>query len=1435
MSVDISGGFGLDFVSTLDNSDFQTKSLEDLRLIKLRLELTGDTSGITDYDIAVKNALATETKLRADLAAVVSEARAQTAAFTVEMQKPVSKTIFSNSADEVAAYNAQLVSGISATVDSSAAILDRAAILEKLNVELNLGYISQEKYDAAISESAIIAKDSISVTQKQIGLLEDLLIVKKELTASRLTIIDPIELERANLKLQELEQDIVRTGNMGKVGFDEFGVAIKATSVKIEESIGLIGSLQTRLNTLKAGKPDIIDPVQLSKTNAVIQDLETNIARLSNKGKAGFDEFGNKIKDFGKETDAVVEKQGKFGAAISRATNLSQIGATVVSRLSRQIIGLGVGMLSFEIGAKAIQSLITYIENLDYFTGRLDQAKQNLLALNEVMANADKAAGTQIGALKELYDAATNTNLSLKDRLAAAEQLRDSYAAEFQGATALNIINGKLKGSYDDLTTSIINVAKATAASAKIGALESTILDAEFQIAKNNAAKADELSKVKGVIGAGSVGTGGGGGTGIVTEAAQRQNIKARIDQANLKPTQNIAIANNGITFLEGFVNGVTKQSQALKEANEFLGVNLEKFDSQIAGVKRKKQLDNIKDALQIKLNQVGLEPGAADKIRADLQKVDDLEKQYTVKPTKTGKSSDPAIALLASQTKLQQEIAALKDKAVADDSTRDQKSLLAINAKLLKEYNAVVAHNKTIQAYWDSDHKETAAGRQLNTIDPNSVMAGLNTQIDNQANTNENNYIQEDINKKKKLYADYEAYKAKVGSEAANLEYADLLRSGKDFATYLDTIKKSVDATDKSGPTQARSTLVQKEIDVNNADVGKKLDQYLENTQSFQNKTKAIIDKANDEIYALTVGSATKQADLIKSGNAAGAAELQADYDKRIQITKANAVVALDQQALTQQQTIDSYSGLAASIESITLQQAAIRIKTAKDTAAAELAAGLISQSAYDQIIKIIDQANKLVKANVIASGFTAMATAFGQLSQASMGLDKNLGSTLNSMAALFTQVNALTSNIPKLENAIKNYSANQAKATGATGSSFLGTVSTIASMVPIAGAVIGAGIAIVSGVINFFKSAAATAKAAAAELVNYQNNMIDNQIKYNELLRDQQRSQIDITKLTLDQLDAQQKVLVTQKSGAQADYNTLLQQIQSQGQQVTGEHSVKYGGFLGIGKKTKVVQDLAGLGSADFDNLQKLYTEGKLTDTTKAWFEQLQTVKNEMDSIGTSAASVLDAINQAATGTTANAISQAIIDGFKAGKKTAADFATNFSDLMNSALISVFQSNVLDKQIATFYQQFSDASNSPGGLTADKIAGLKSNWNNIINGASSQIAQIQQVTGTPVTGSTSATTAVGQVVQSITQDTGTRIYGELAGIQLSSSQIRDLNMQMIQQGIQSIALLSGINVNTGRTADNTAAMVAQLVTLNKSSGDSLGVALRAAGKMGY
>jgi hypothetical protein len=217
-----------------------------------------------------------------------------------------------------------------------------------------------------------------------------------------------------------------------------------------------------------------------------------------------------------------------------------------------------------------------------------------------------------------------------------------------------------------------------------------------------------------------------------------------------------------------------------------------------------------------------------------------------------------------------------------------------------------------------------------------------------------------------------------------------------------------------------------------------------------------------------------------------------------------------------------------------------------------------------------------------------------------------------------------------------------------------------------------IGKTINVIAGIFSIGAKARESQRQAQQELKTYQDNIIKGELSYNELLRGRERTIKNINDLTADQLKQQQQLLATQKQQALADEQKLLALIQQQGQQVTGETTEKTGGFLGIGRKTKTVQQLAGLSDADYTQLEKLFTEGKLDDNTSKWFQELQKVHDELDGIGESAQQVADQLNQVLTGTTSQSIADSIKDGLAQGYDSAADFAGNLQSLFTNAILS-------------------------------------------------------------------------------------------------------------------------------------------------------------------
>jgi hypothetical protein len=1452
--MDVAGG-ELSFISTLDNTDFQNKSLEDLRLIKLRLELTGDTSGITNYDAAVKAALASEIQVRESLAAILQDARDKTAEFTAELQKPVTNTTF----DTVTQSAEVATEAISTFAEAGSVSLSGVdALVKALNDDFAAGTITATEFKEAMDAigtfdtfkqqeiDAIAAKQAI---QDEVGIIGELKIALAELKAENLTIVDPEALAASNLKIQEVSAELTRATNVGKLGFDEFGEKIIVVNEEIQTSIGLIGSLQAELKLLQTQKIDIVDTNKLTQVNAVIQDLQLQIAQLQNKGKAGFDELGNSI-------ESTSDKQGKFGAAIGRATDLSTIGSRAVTQLSRQIIGLGVGFLSLYIGAKAFESLAEYISQLDIFNPIATEAAMRSKAFTDAVVGADYTKAiesvTQLGVNLELakqgfidkdgvideYNNTIGKVAGRVDTLTQAEDGNAKNAANFIRLTLLKaasqiiladaakdaadtaVKNQKIQDDIDSLKQSKIDAVNAGKKNPNGIDVRGTITGADKDIKSdldaidsNNKRLQQGYDKRLAIItnfdtqqasltkGFGQSPTDGGtDGAGVSAVATLKNQLANDTLNRQKQQSENI-LSDDTQTYAKRLVaiNNFYNASKAIDTNNEQLALSNKKLSSD---------------------QRLHIENDYGDKV-LELQKTRQDQLRALKKSTD---KTDPAVALLASQTKLEQDIAALKDKAAADDTTRDQKSLLAINAKYTKQYNAVVAHNKLIQAYWDSHPVTSKAGAQLNTIDPASVTAGENTEIDNQANTNENEYIQQDIEKKKKLYADYQTYRLKVGSTIADADYSDLLKSGKDFNTYLANIEASIDKTDTSGPIQARLAMVQKYEALSLEDQKKQLDAVIAANVDYQTKRQIIIQKANDDLTLLQ---------LAKNNATDQASKDFYDHEiAQVQQNEADQLTAIDESNFKK---LDSYKALFDGLVSLTDTQAKKLINNLyqQETSAVALTiAGLpggISIEAYLQNIKSLDAAGLALK-NKFPSELEAVGTALQSVSGDLSGLAPSISADIGLLGKLVSGYGSLTKSIndaSKAQAGSKEQFADYASAAV----SAIGIVVSVASVL-----------------------ANATAKSNA-EYIAEQKTENDNQLKAIEAVNKAIERQItlagtlyDSSKIS-DYVDALNKITAAQKVQQDAlvgkvsfiDPSTVApdkqDEIEAANKLITlfnqdannraADESVAT--YLKLG-------NVVDLSTQSLEQLQVLLDSGKLDDSTAGLVTSLIDLQNQYQD-------TLNTLNATAVGSDFSTLLDNLTSLFSSATTQTQDFADNFQSIIQKAVLQSFQSQYLADNLQTFYTDLANDAKVPGGLTPTDIATLQQEYNDLVAKGQADFINIEKVTGVDLTdsgtgASSSPTTAQGEIQQAVTETTASLMMGTLNGIQLSASQIRDLNAEMVQQGLQSIALLTGIQTNTGKTADNTSVLPAILSALNNAKtnqANSAGSVLRAAGKLGY
>lgn len=1397
----------LEFVSTLDNSDYQAKIQQDIKATQILLQLTGDTTGIEKYNAALLESSQIETKIRGDLAKLLADAQVQTQEFSSTISEKKSTTIFSDSTAEVEAYQAALnglVSGSEIIAGLNAQLDGLVLKQEELTAQFNAGTISEEQYGGAMLE----------INNQQIGLVESIKRVNDAYSK--------------NIIVQNEEV-----------------VSIEKTSSAVKQEVNAYSELIVTLKELKAAR---VNPSTSSNDlpiiNKQIQETEANIKQFANVGKVGFDDFGNKL-------DQTTTKAGKFASAIERSTNIQNIGARIVTQFTRQIVGLGVGFLSLEIGAKAIKSLIEYIQNLDIFTGRLNQATQNLAAFNDVMKDADKTAGPQIESLKILYEQTQNVALSMDKRLEAAQQLRELYPEEFANSNALAIVNGKVANSYDELTKSIIANAKSQAARTKIAELESQSLDAQFQIDKNNAAKAQNLAQVKGnitdvIIGAGGT-SGSAGSEGItLTPADQRKRIKQQTDQANLVSAQTIAIIKKQEEFLVQFINDVSKNSTALDKANKLLGDNLKNFNNLISTATDEKDLQNIKAALTIKLDSLAPSDAQFADVKAKLQRVDDLLKQYQVKAT--GNKTDPGIALLASQVKVLNDIDALTTKSQSKAKTENQQQVDAVVAQYTKMYDEIIAQNVKYRAYVAKYGVAAAQKNKLQAIDPSQINTSEVQALQALGGQQDAAAFEKSIDQQKVIFTEYNNFKLQAGEDAAKKLFGDELHGYKSYVDYLKSLQPTEQQLTSADPyTRARAAALndylKTAIPQAQAEEFKSTQQHLLSLivqyDDWRQKRDAVISKANDDVITLTKAGFTEQANQVK--------ENLNDQLTQLEVT------GFESQA--------NFKKLFSDIADLSTDSAKTVIKNAESQAAALLATGQITVDAYIKITKAIAQANAVINDRQ-ADNLTALGTALGTISTAFEGINSGVASYIGNLAQLATGLGTVG----------KEYDKFAADA-GDVGKQIQDGISIAAT-----------GASALLSIISSITSASAQRKKAVED---YYNSVLQFQNEYNLALDEQIRLQykadgnIFITNFANELSDAAKAY-----NDATKQYQDSLVQLQK-GKAITGTKSQVDGKTIakdavegaivgsvipGIGTTIgaaggAIVGALAGLfgGKKQVNVLQPLLAtypqlidaQGKFNEglakslvSTNQVDDATKTLLNNTISYYDEQQTAIDQITSALSDLSSNlgsSLEDALVTAFENGT----DAAKAFGDSVSAVIGNIVQQFLFEDIFGDQFQKLNDklkstvlAGGGQDAITADFVDFFKEAGPLVTQfqqglAAAQAAGATQGITLFPSsTSGSSATTLTGGISQSITEDTATVLAGTLNGIQLGVYDTNKTLGQLILIAQDQLTAALQIQVNTKRTADNSdnlPNMLLELKNISSNTTGSLSLAARAAGFYKY
>ena len=317
---------------------------------------------------------------------------------------------------------------------------------------------------------------------------------------------------------------------------------------------------------------------------------------------------------------------------------------------------------------------------------------------------------------------------------------------------------------------------------------------------------------------------------------------------------------------------------------------------------------------------------------------------------------------------------------------------------------------------------------------------------------------------------------------------------------------------------------------------------------------------------------------------------------------------------------------------------------------------------------------------------------------------------------------------------------------------------------------------------------------REAREEQQKFYDEAIQGEMEYQRLLRERLRTQRQIGETTLAYNKRITEELEKQRQASGSEYDRLLRQIQ--GEQYISGVGYRHGTWF---RKAKTWNEYSSLAGKSYEDIEKLYTEGKLEEKVAKLFERLRDLKEEGTDINQMLADQDEAMREALTGTTADSIADSIVKGLAEGKRSAKDFADDFQEMLNNAVLQGIKMKALEEPLRKWYESFAEASGN--GLTEENIAGLRAQYDKIIEDAARQLEEMEKVTGTTIGDIANAgRTSSSKGIQSVSQDSVDKGLGMISTalifLDKTSKGITGVNATLVK----GLALLNRIAVNTDR-----------------------------------
>ncbi|MEO2070788.1 MAG: phage tail tape measure protein [Zunongwangia sp.] len=205
----------------------------------------------------------------------------------------------------------------------------------------------------------------------------------------------------------------------------------------------------------------------------------------------------------------------------------------------------------------------------------------------------------------------------------------------------------------------------------------------------------------------------------------------------------------------------------------------------------------------------------------------------------------------------------------------------------------------------------------------------------------------------------------------------------------------------------------------------------------------------------------------------------------------------------------------------------------------------------------------------------------------------------------------------------------------------------------------------------------------------------------------------------------------------------------------------------------------------------------KGKGSGTDQAKLEELE---QKAEDARREVVELQKELNELFTGTTADSITDSIIQGFREGKRSIEDFAETFEDMMKTAMLNAFQMKYLEDEVAKFYEQFADYGED-GSFSAREIESLRELYASMINGARDDLNAIDNILSSTGMGSLyqpENRSGMSGAIKSITEDTAGVLEGHMNAMRIDTRELLINARAELALSQQGVVHLSEIASNT-------------------------------------